>query len=206
MERRTPSSSRSCAGKGKSRCTRSTNARTAGWRGCGTGAGTKASAGVSPSSPACARANAEPKAFKLGFKPTPPRSMVDSNCVRLNGSTPDPANAPKSTALITLPEASAACAMSKRMKRLAALLVCASSCALSTRPSPSALFSAIEYTRCVDAMSVVRSLVTRPRCTARPASISSDASTTSTSPGNGISASTGRPPSASACAVGYSST
>ena len=70
--------------------------------------------------------------------------MVASNCARLKGSTPEPANAPKSTALITLPACSAACAMSNRMKRLAACSVCASSCLLSTRPSPIALFSAIE--------------------------------------------------------------
>jgi hypothetical protein len=89
--------------------------------------------------------------------------MVASNCARLKGSTPEPASAPKSTALITLPEASAAFSMSKRMKRLAALAVCASNCALSTRPSPSALFSAMEKTRCVEAISVVRSLVTSPR-------------------------------------------
>jgi hypothetical protein len=82
--------------------------------------------------------------LRLGLTPTPPLSMVASNCARLKGSTPQPASAPKSTALITLPEASAACAMSKRMKRLAALSACASSWALSTRPSPMALFSAIE--------------------------------------------------------------
>ena len=66
------------------------------------------------------RAKAAPKAFRLGLTPTPPRSMVASNCARLNGSTPVPASAPNSTALITLPDASAACAMSKRTKRLAA--------------------------------------------------------------------------------------
>ena len=47
--------------------------------------------------------------------------------------------------------------------------------------------------------------VTRPRCSARPASISSEASSTSTSPGVGISASTGAAPSASAAARGNSS-
>ncbi len=50
--------------------------------------------------------------------------------------------------------------------------------------------------------SVVRSGVTRPRWIARPPSISSEASTTSTSPGSGISASTGWAPSASARAAG----
>src|SRR6516225_11264483 len=46
--------------------------------------------------------------------------------------------------------------------------------------------------------------VTKPRSTARAASISSEASTTSTSPGTGISASTGSRPSA--CALGNNST
>ena len=41
---------------------------------------------------------------------------------------------------------------------------------------------------------MVRSGVTKPRCMARPASISSEAMTTSTSPGTGISASTGSAP------------
>jgi len=113
-----------------------------------------------------------------------------------------PASAPNSTALMTLPDASAAAAMSKRTKRRAAASACFSSSASSTRPSPIAVFSAMAYTRCVDATRVVRSGVTRPRWTARPASISSDASTTSTSPGSGISASTGRAPSRSAAALG----
>ncbi len=45
--------------------------------------------------------------------------------------------------------------------------------------------------RCVEAIKVVRSGVTRPRITARPASISSAAITMSTSPGEGIRANTG---------------
>ena len=103
---------------------------------------------------------------------------------------------------MTLPFCSATAAMSKRTKRFAAAAACASRASLSTRPSPSALFSAIEYTRWVEASSVVRSGVTRPRWIARPPSISSEASTTSTSPGSGISASTGWAPSASARAAG----
>ncbi len=47
-------------------------------------------------------------------------------------------------------------------------------------------------------MRVVRSGVTRPRCTARPASINSEAMTMSTSPGTAICASTGCAPRASA--------
>ncbi len=42
-------------------------------------------------------------------------------------------------------------------------------------------------------MNVVLSGVTSPRCTARPASISSDAMTMSTSPGTGVRPSTGGP-------------
>ena len=60
---------------------------------------------------------------------------------RENGSTPVPASAPNSTALITLPACSAASAMSKRTKRFAAARACASSASLATRPSPSAVFS-----------------------------------------------------------------
>ena len=95
-------------------------------------------------SPFCASSNAVPKAFRLGFTPTPPRVIVASNMARPNGSTPDPAKAPNSTALMTLPAASAVCAMSKRMKRFAASSACLTSSPLSTRPSPSADFSAIE--------------------------------------------------------------
>ena len=57
-----------------------------------------------------------------------------------------------------------------------------------------AVRSVIEYTRWVEAMKVVRSGVTSPRCSARPASISSEAITTSSSPGTGASASTGCAP------------
>ena len=99
---------------------------------------------ASPSSAPAARANAVSNAFRLGLTPTPPRSIVASNWARLNGSTPVPASAPNSTALITLPVCSAVSAMSKRTKRFAAAAACAISAALSTRPSPSAVFSAIE--------------------------------------------------------------
>jgi hypothetical protein len=46
--------------------------------------------------------------------------------------------------------------------------------------------------RWVDPIRVVRSALTKPRRIARPVSISSDATTMSTSPGTGFSASTGR--------------
>ena len=132
--------------------------------------------------------------------------MVAWNCSRVNGSAPVAHSAPNSTALSTLPCASAVAAMSKPTNRCAAAFTCASNAAASARPSPIAVFSAMAYTRWVDATSVVRSGVTRPRCSARAASISSLASTTSTSPGNGISASTGAAPAACASAAGNNST
>jgi hypothetical protein len=96
------------------------------------------------SSLSAARAYAASNAFRLGPTPTPPRAIVASNWPRENGSTPVPASAPNSTALITLSDCSAASAMSKRTKRFAAARACARSAALSTRPSPSAVFSVIE--------------------------------------------------------------
>ncbi len=61
-----------------------------------------------------------------------------------------------------------------------------------------AIFSVMAKTRCVEATSVVRSGVTMPRWMARPASISSEQTTTSTSPGTGMRASTGSRPFAAA--------
>jgi hypothetical protein len=61
----------------------------------------------------------------------------------------------------------------------------------SARPSPGAIRSVIAYTRFVEAISVVRSGVQNPRWIARPASISSEAITMSTSPGVGKRLSTG---------------
>ena len=197
---------RGCAAAGKSRCTRSSSARTRRDRcGCGSrrrrGAAVAAVLGRSPRR--CARAKAAPKAFRLGLTPTPPRSMVASNCARLNGSTPVPASAPNSTALITLPacfgglrHVEADEALGRRCRRARA----ARRCRRGRRRSRSSRRSSRRGASRRSA-SCGRG-VTRPRCTARPASISSEASTTSTSPGSGISASTGRPPSASACACG----
>jgi hypothetical protein len=67
---------------------------------------------------------------------------------------------------MTLPDSSAICAMSNAIQRAADALAIAASAPASTRPSPSAVFSPIDQTRCVDAISVVRSGVTRPRWTA----------------------------------------
>jgi hypothetical protein len=61
-------------------------------------------------------------------------------------------------------------------------------------PLPGTTFSITAGVRCVDEIRVVRSGVTKPRWIARPASISSAASTISTSPGAGMSDSTGVPP------------
>lgn len=49
-------------------------------------------------------------------------------------------------------------------------------------PSATAVLSAIEWTRRVDAIRQVRSGVAQPRCTGQPASMNSDATTRSTSP------------------------
>ena len=58
----------------------------------------------------------------LALTPTPPRWIAASNAMRCIGSTLAPASAPNSTAEITLPVASASCAMSPWMMRLAAAL------------------------------------------------------------------------------------
>ncbi len=81
--------------------------------------------------------------------------------------------------------------MSKHTRRRASLRSAASTAFESAMPSPMADFSVMPYTRWLDATSVVRSGVTNPRTTARPASINSAAMTTSTSPGTGISAKIG---------------
>ena len=56
----------------------------------------------------------------LSLTPTPPRWIAASNAVRCIGSALEPASAPNSTALITLLVASASCAMSPWIRRLAA--------------------------------------------------------------------------------------
>ena len=117
--------------------------------------------------------------------------MVSSNAARAKGSAPDAASAPNSAAEITLPARSASACMSACTKRFAAAPAAASTGAGSAMPSPGLIFSTIASERCEEASSTVRSGVTSPRCTARPASISSAAITTSTSPGTGISDSTG---------------
>ena len=64
--------------------------------------------------------------------------------MRCIGSTFAPASAPNSTAEITLLVASASCAMSPWMMRLAAALQPSSSASESTRPSAIAIRSFIE--------------------------------------------------------------
>ena len=100
--------------------------------------------------------------------PTPPRLIAPSNAWRGNGSTPAPAIAPNSTALITLPVASAIAAMSNACIVFAAERQASISFSASTRPSAIATFSVIENTRLVEAISVVRSGVISPRWIARP--------------------------------------
>ncbi|MNL37560.1 hypothetical protein D3C87_1597130 [compost metagenome] len=70
----------------------------------------------------------------------------------------------------------------------------ASTASLSATPLPGTIFSSTEKVRWLLAITVVRSGVTKPRCTARPASMSSAAISTSTSPGTAICAITGRRP------------
>ena len=113
-------------------------------------------------------------AARLAWMPFPPRLIALSNAWRGNGSTPAPAVAPNSTALMTLPVASAIAAMSKACITFAAVPHASISLSGSTRPSAIAIFSVIANTRLVEAISVVRSGVISPRLIAGPASISSD--------------------------------
>ena len=84
--------------------------------------------------------------------------------------------------------------MSKAMKRFEALSAAARTFSDEARPSPGSIFSDTAAMRCDEAISVVRSGVTKPRMMARPASISSAAISMSTSPCAGDSAKTGRRP------------
>ena len=127
--------------------------------------------------------------------PVPLARIADSNAARSNGSASVAARAPNIAAEMTLPSAFATASMSNAIRRLAANSVAIETTAGSPTPSPGFSFSATAKARCVDAIRVVCSGVTRPRSTDRPASISSDAITTSTSPGVGISANTGWAPS-----------
>lgn len=72
--------------------------------------------------------------------------------------------------------------MSKAMKRFDAASAASATLGDDARPSPGSIFSDTAAMRCEEAMSVVRSGVTKPRMTARPASISSAAIRMSTSP------------------------
>jgi len=92
---------------------------------------------------------------------------------------------------------SAIVCMSKLMTCRAATSPASITAPESAMPLPGRSFSCTAKARCVEAITVVRSGVTRPRMIERPASIHSAASTTSTSPGVGISAKIGRLPSRS---------
>ena len=130
-------------------------------------------------------------ARRLGSIPMPAARMVASYASRGNGSAPLPAIAPNKTAEMALPVFSARSAMSKATKRFAAVSAASKTLLESLMPSPGTNFSCTANERCDEAISVVLSGVTRPRWMARPASISSAPTTTSTSPGTGISDSTG---------------
>ena len=93
---------RSCAGDGVARALP------------GVGCGIAGSPLVAASNPTAANA------MTLLPTPTPPRRIAASNAVRGNGSAPEPASAPNSTALNALPVASASAAMSNATSRLAA--------------------------------------------------------------------------------------
>jgi hypothetical protein len=117
--------------------------------------------------------------------------MAASKASRGNGSAPDPASAPKSEAEITEPFRTASASKSPRISRRAATSAAATTSCEEAIPSPGTIFSDTARARWVEAMSVVRSGVTNPRRMARPASIISAATSTSTSPAAGISENTG---------------
>ena len=117
--------------------------------------------------------------------------IAASNAARGKGSTPDAASAPNSGAEITEPSATASASKSAAMTRRAAIAAAARTGAEAAMPSPGTVFSDTASARWVEAISVVRSGVTKPRWMARPASIISAAIRMSTSPAAGISAKTG---------------
>ena len=110
-----------------------------------------------------------------------------SKLSRVNGKVPDAANAPNRHAEMTLLLLLATASISKAITRFAATPAASTTVFGSAVASPGFSFSATAYKRWVEAIKVVRSGVTRPRRMERPASISSAASTTSTSPSAGIS-------------------
>ena len=131
------------------------------------------------------------KARKLASTPLPPARIASSKAARGNGSAPEPASAPKSEAEITEPFSIAMRSMSNITSRSAAICAAASTSSEEAMPSPGTIFSLTASARWVEAISVVRSGVTKPRMMARPASIISAAISTSTSPGAGASENTG---------------
>ena len=130
------------------------------------------------------------KAARLVSTDLPACRIAASKAVSGMGSRPEPASAPSSTALMTPPDSSAAWSMSNRICALLRSLTARSRRPTSKLPSPIAMRSPMASTRCVEAISVVRSGVTKPLKIMRPASSSSVASATSTSPIAGLSAST----------------
>ena len=115
-----------------------------------------------------------------------PASRIESRNFSIGiGSSRDPAMTPSTIAFRTVPSFSASVDMSNRTARLASFCAALSSLSERNNPSPIADFSTTEYTRWVEAISVVRSGVTMPFSNMRPASISSDVTTISMLPGAG---------------------
>ena len=183
--------------------------------GAGTGSNSSAESACNAGSPSSgegrfpaatsARALPDANAARLVSTALPLFLMACSHASAGKGRAPEPAKAPRTTELITLPLCRARASMSSATSRFAVARATCMTVSLSASPSPSADFSPIVNTRWVDVTSVVRSRLTNPRCMARPASINSEATIRSTSPGLGISARIGCAPAASAEARGKNS-
>jgi hypothetical protein len=134
-----------------------------------------------------------------------PAWIAPSNACAGIGSRPDAAMAPSITALIMAPASLATASMSNSTCARAFFSTDSVSLAASKRPSPIAIFSAMAWERCMLAIIRVRSGVTKPPAMVRPASSNSLATTMSTSPMPGASASTGRLPPSSRHVLGNNS-
>jgi len=131
-----------------------------------------------------------------------PARIAASKAAAGIGSPPDAAMAPNITELIIARAAVAAASMSNSTCDRTFLSTAPVNLAVSKRPSAIAIFSAMAWERWVLAINRVRSGVTKPPAMARPASRNSLATTISTSPMPGESASTGRLPPSSRHGVG----
>ena len=141
-------------------------------------------------SPLAAR-NPAANPARLASTALPSTRMLSRKVSSETGMAPQPAITPSRTALICAPDSRAASSISNRICDFDRSPAACTSCLLSARPSPICIFSAVENTRCVDAISSVRSGVTYPDWIWRPVSSSSVDAKISTSPGDGLSAKTG---------------